>query len=1089
MTLLVAVEPGAAPAQAATTGTAASSARVIAPGTSAVPSAATEGAPTTASMMRILQATAAAAPFTATPAPVITGKAVIGQRLLATTARWTPAATTSAYAWLVDGVPVSGQTSTAYTVRAADAGSVITVAVTGSRSGYDATTQTSEPTATVPTPVVAPFTAAPTPTIAGSPQVGFTLTARAGTWTPWPTFTYAWTRDGVLIGGQTGVTYRVTEQDRGAALAVTVTGTKTGYATTSRTSDAMTVPGATPTPTPTPTPTAAPTATPTPTPTVAPTPTPTVAPTNAPTPAPTTPPAAPFTAAATPTIAGTSRVGFTLSAQAGVWTPWPAFSYAWLRDGVAIAGQTGATYRVQAGDAGSRISVTVTGTKTGYATQSLTSVELQVPAASTPTPTPAPTTPAPTPTPTATPGTPTPAPPAPTPVPTPEPTAAPEDAPFSAAATPTIAGTARVGFTLSARAGVWTPWPTFSYQWTRDGVAIDGQTAVTYRVQEGDQGATIAVVVTGTKTGYVTQSLASDGLLVPLPESTPEPTVPTPDPTPAPDVAFAAVGTPSITGLGRVDYTLNAKSGTWSPWPSFSYAWMRDGVVIPDQTGASYRVVASDVGTSISVAVTGTRTGYVTQTATSPGIAVVATPVTPPPPAPAVPFEATTTPVIQGSPVADSPLRVETPAWTPEATSYSYAWARDGVTVLRATDATYAVRRADAGSRITVTVTGTRTGYTATSVTSEPTAVVVDALDVPPAEPAPSPDDQPFTDAPTPTITGDATVGSTLTAETPVWTPEATAFSYVWQRNGVVVPGRTASTYVPAPRDAGSQITVTVTGRADGYAPTSRTSVPRQIASTGEGYDVVVILGQSNAQGVGTGWDPSVDVSVPGLDQLAGSGAKAGQIVPAKDSLSHVTTWTTSGGVQAVGPGMELGRHMLADARPGRKVLLVPAAMASTSMTGDGTYAWNPADTRSRINLFTRALGQIDAALAQDPDNRLVAVVWAQGESDATRTTAAGYQSMLLDLVDRLNARYGAVPFLVGGMVPEWLNVSSLRQAIDTAQQGMPALRSNVSYIPGAAGYSRAEDSIHYTAAGARAMGDKYFAAYQRATGAVQLSR
>ncbi|AWG01002.1 hypothetical protein CmiCFBP2404_09985 [Clavibacter michiganensis subsp. insidiosus] len=1087
VTLLVAVEPGAAPAQAATTGTAASSARVIAPGTSAVPSAATEGAPTTASMMRILQATAAAAPFTATPAPVITGKAVIGQRLLATTARWTPAATTSAYAWLVDGVPVSGQTSTAYTVRAADAGSVITVAVTGSRSGYDATTQTSEPTATVPTPVVAPFTAAPTPTIAGSPQVGFTLTARAGTWTPWPTFTYAWTRDGVLIGGQTGVTYRVTEQDRGAALAVTVTGTKTGYATTSRTSDAMTVPGATPTPTPTPTPTAAPT--PTPTPTVAPTPTPTVAPTNAPTPAPTTPPAAPFTAAATPTIAGTSRVGFTLSAQAGVWTPWPAFSYAWLRDGVAIAGQTGATYRVQAGDAGSRISVTVTGTKTGYATQSLTSVELQVPAASTPTPTPAPTTPAPTPTPTATPGTPTPAPPAPTPVPTPEPTAAPEDAPFSAAATPTIAGTARVGFTLSARAGVWTPWPTFSYQWTRDGVAIDGQTAVTYRVQEGDQGATIAVVVTGTKTGYVTQSLASDGLLVPLPESTPEPTVPTPDPTPAPDVAFAAVGTPSITGLGRVDYTLNAKSGTWSPWPSFSYAWMRDGVVIPDQTGASYRVVASDVGTSISVAVTGTRTGYVTQTATSPGIAVVATPVTPPPPAPAVPFEATTTPVIQGSPVADSPLRVETPAWTPEATSYSYAWARDGVTVLRATDATYAVRRADAGSRITVTVTGTRTGYTATSVTSEPTAVVVDALDVPPAEPAPSPDDQPFTDAPTPTITGDATVGSTLTAETPVWTPEATAFSYVWQRNGVVVPGRTASTYVPAPRDAGSQITVTVTGRADGYAPTSRTSVPRQIASTGEGYDVVVILGQSNAQGVGTGWDPSVDVSVPGLDQLAGSGAKAGQIVPAKDSLSHVTTWTTSGGVQAVGPGMELGRHMLADARPGRKVLLVPAAMASTSMTGDGTYAWNPADTRSRINLFTRALGQIDAALAQDPDNRLVAVVWAQGESDATRTTAAGYQSMLLDLVDRLNARYGAVPFLVGGMVPEWLNVSSLRQAIDTAQQGMPALRSNVSYIPGAAGYSRAEDSIHYTAAGARAMGDKYFAAYQRATGAVQLSR
>jgi hypothetical protein len=79
------------------------------------------------------------------------------------------------------------------------------------------------------------------------------------------------------------------------------------------------------------------------------------------------------------------------------------------------------------------------------------------------------------------------------------------------------------------------------------------------------------------------------------------------------------------------------------------------------------------------------------------------------------------------------------------------------------------------------------------------------------------------------------------------------------------------------------------------------------------------------------------------------------------------------------------------------------------------------------------------------------------------------------------------VPFLIGGMVPEWLAVSPLRQAIDTAQQGMPALRANVSYIPGAAGSNRAEDLIHYTAAGARLMGDRYFAAYQRATGAVQL--
>jgi hypothetical protein len=660
--------------------------------------------------------------------------------------------------------------------------------------------------------------------------------------------------------------------------------------------------------------------------------------------------------------------------------------------------------------------------------------------------------------------------------------------PYSVASTPTITGTPGVGFTLTARPGVWTPWPTFSYAWTRDGVVIPDQTAATYRVQEGDQGATVAVVVTGTRTGYVTQSIASAGLLVPLPEVAPEPPAPTPEPEPVPDVAYDVVGEPSITGLGVVDFTLTARSGTWTPWPSFSYAWLRDGVVIPDQTGPSYRVVAGDVGTSIAVAVTGTRSGYVTRTVTSAAGPVTATPVVPTPP-PALPFDATSPPAITGAPVAGTVLRAATPAWTPEATTLAYSWARDGVPVRGATDVTYTVARGDAGTRITVTATGSRSGYVDAVRTSEPTAVVVDAAEVPPATPAPAPGDEPFAASPPPVASGTPAVGSTLLAVLPAWTPEATAFAYSWSRDGVVVPGRTAATYALSARDADTRITVTVTGSAEGRAPTARTSEPRAIASTGEGYDVVVVLGQSNAQGVGTGWDPAIDVAVPGLDQLAGSGSQAGRIVPATDSLHHVTTWTTTGGMPSVGPGMELGRRMLADARPGRKVLLVPAAMASTSMTGDGAYAWNPADTRSRTNLFTRALGQIDQALAQDPDNRLVAVVWAQGESDATRTTGDGYQAMLIDLVDRLGARYGAVPFLISGMVPEWLAGSSQRQAIDTAQQGMPALRSNVAYVPGAAGYSRSEDSIHYTAPGARTMGGKQFAAYQRATGAIPVVR
>ena len=42
--------------------------------------------------------------------------------------------------------------------------------------------------------------------------------------------------------------------------------------------------------------------------------------------------------------------------------------YQWLRNGVAISGATGSTYKLTATDKGKRITVRVTGTKTGYTT-------------------------------------------------------------------------------------------------------------------------------------------------------------------------------------------------------------------------------------------------------------------------------------------------------------------------------------------------------------------------------------------------------------------------------------------------------------------------------------------------------------------------------------------------------------------------------------------------------------------------------------------------------------------------------------------------------------------------------------------------
>lgn len=63
-----------------------------------------------------------------------------------------------------------------------------------------------------------------------------------------------------------------------------------------------------------------------------------------------------------PSIAGVLTQGSVLTALPGAWSGNPTFTFQWKRDGTNIAGATGATYTLVAGDATRSISVAVTGT-------------------------------------------------------------------------------------------------------------------------------------------------------------------------------------------------------------------------------------------------------------------------------------------------------------------------------------------------------------------------------------------------------------------------------------------------------------------------------------------------------------------------------------------------------------------------------------------------------------------------------------------------------------------------------------------------------------------------------------------------------
>ncbi len=81
------------------------------------------------------------------------------------------------------------------------------------------------------TPTVSSIPARGTPTISGTRRLGRTLTANYGTWTTGTSIAKQWLRDGVVITGATGKTYRLTSADVGKKISVRLIGTKSGYRT------------------------------------------------------------------------------------------------------------------------------------------------------------------------------------------------------------------------------------------------------------------------------------------------------------------------------------------------------------------------------------------------------------------------------------------------------------------------------------------------------------------------------------------------------------------------------------------------------------------------------------------------------------------------------------------------------------------------------------------------------------------------------------------------------------------------------------------------------------------------------------------
>ena len=183
---------------------------------------------------------AAAANTPAAGAPVIIGTAQVGETLTADTSGIQDAnglsGATFSYQWLGSrDTEIQGATNATYTLVAADEGKAIKVRVSFTDDRGNAESLTSAPTSAVEANANNPATGLPT--ISGTAQVGETLTAGItgiadADGLSGESFTYQWVSgDGTTdtdIENATGATYKLVDADQGKAIKVRVTFTDGG---------------------------------------------------------------------------------------------------------------------------------------------------------------------------------------------------------------------------------------------------------------------------------------------------------------------------------------------------------------------------------------------------------------------------------------------------------------------------------------------------------------------------------------------------------------------------------------------------------------------------------------------------------------------------------------------------------------------------------------------------------------------------------------------------------------------------------------------------------------------------------------------
>ena len=171
--------------------------------------------------------------------------------------------------------------------------------------------------------------------------------------------------------------------------------------------------------------------------------------------------------------------------------------------------------------------------------------------------------------------------------------------------------------------------------------------------------------------------------------------------------------------------------------------------------------------------------------------------------------------------------------------------------------------------------------------------------------------------------------------------------------------------------------------------------------------------------------------------------------------------------LRGLGPGLAFGKAM-AEAWPDRYIGLVPCAMG-----GSAIQHWLSDEPYRGVGLYHRLIEQARAAAAY---GQIRALLWHQGESNATPQHGGSYPEQLAKLFDRLKVDLDRqdLPIFMGE-IGKWLPPSRFPH-VATINEHIRAFcqqRTDCHLVP-AAELPHLRDRVHFSSESARRLGRRY---------------